>query len=108
MRDLRIRNGVGLPRDHFDLIARSYFSLPDDRHVETRPPAGQESLYHVVRPESHAQLVARQPRLRHHHFRRADAKSVAQMDGLFQSLPAGEGLPAWEARAAIINGEILS
>src|SRR2546430_8027804 len=81
-RDLRDHHGVGLAREQFHLVAGADLAFPDNHHVEARPAACQELLYHVVRLEPDAQLVARQPRLRHRHFRRADGEPVAQMNGL--------------------------
>src|ERR1700685_3779230 len=81
---LRHRHRVRLSRNHFELAPRAHFSLARHRQIKSRPPARQKSLHHFARIKSHIQFVARQPRLRHHHFRRPHREPVAQMRRVFR------------------------
>src|SRR5205814_127820 len=72
-RNFRDWHRVWITRNNFNLISRRDFSFASDCEIETASPARQKFLHHVVRPKSHAQFVARQPRLSHRHFRRSDA-----------------------------------
>src|ERR1700691_5479616 len=82
--NLRHRHRVRLSRNHFDLVPRAHFSLARHRQIKSRPPTRQKSLHHFARIKSHVQFVARQPRLRHHHFRRPHREPVAQMRRVFR------------------------
>src|SRR5258707_1391774 len=91
--DFRHRHRIFVSRNHFDLVACPDFPLARDREIKPRPHARQESPDHVVGLKSHTQFVARQPRLRHHHFRGTDREPVAKMDGVFQQTIRSEVLP---------------
>src|ERR1700691_1782523 len=82
--NLRHRHRVRLSRNHFELVPRAHFSLARHRQIKYRPPTRQKSLHHFARIKSHIQFVARQPRLRHHHFRRPHREPVAQMRRVFR------------------------
>src|ERR1700683_4593081 len=82
--NLRHRHRVRLSRNHFELVPRAHFSLARHRQIKSRPPTRQKSLHHFARIKSHIQFVARQPRLRHHHFRRPHREAVAQMRRVFR------------------------
>src|SRR6202167_3990281 len=82
--NLRHRHRVRLSRNHFELVPRAHFSLARHRQIKSRPPTRQKSLHHFARIKSHVQFVARQPRLRHHHFRRPHREPVAQMRRVFR------------------------
>src|SRR4029077_18755251 len=79
--DLRDWHRVWLSTHRHNFIARSYFTLANNRKIEPRSSAREESLYHVVGFESDAQLVAGKARLRYHHFRRTHRELIAKMNG---------------------------
>src|SRR5712692_11055034 len=67
-----------------DGLSSSHLALLEHREVEPRQLALQKSLEDVVAPKLEAELIARQPGLRHHHVGGSDLKMIANMHGFVQ------------------------
>jgi len=52
------------------VIPCAHLTLPSHCQVETRAPAFEKALDHIVRPESNPQFLAREPGLGDYDFRR--------------------------------------
>src|SRR5258708_18940658 len=67
-----------------DGISSSHLALLEHREVEPRQLALQESFEDIVAPKLEAELVARQPWLRHHHVGGSHLKTITNMRGFVQ------------------------
>ncbi len=70
--DFRNWDAIRVSISRFNVVIGADFSLARHGEIETGPPAGKESLHHVVGLKSHSEFVAREARLGHDHFRGTD------------------------------------
>ena len=76
-------DGSRVARKQLDFIAGADFALARDGQVKTGARCRKKTLHHFIRPKANAEFVARQSRLRDHHFGGANSEVVAEMDGIF-------------------------
>src|ERR1700704_2587880 len=86
-------NFVFVLMDSNDFVSWANFSFAKDAQIKTAAAAGQETLGHSIAAELQVQLEARNSRLRHHHFRRADRETVSEEDGILDETCCGEIFP---------------
>src|SRR5260370_9491753 len=67
-----------------DGISSSHLAFLEHREVEPRQLALQESFEDIVAPKLEAELIARQPGLRHHHVGGSHLKTISNMYGFVQ------------------------
>src|SRR5712672_1389657 len=67
-----------------DLVAGAYLSFFKHCKIKSGPAALQKPPDDVGTSELDAQLVARQPRFRHHQLSLADAEAITNIDPLFK------------------------
>ena len=75
--------------DEIERVARTYVSLLNDSEVEASAAAAEESLDHIGPIEADSELETGHPWLRNHEFRRSSAKSVPNVNSVFQQAFCG-------------------
>lgn len=63
------RDGIGIARDDFDVVAGGYFPFASDGEINARTARDEEALDHFVGAEADAEFVAREARLGDDKFR---------------------------------------
>jgi len=79
--------------DEIERVAGTYVSLLNDSEIEADSAAAEESLDHIGPVEADTELETRHPWLCHDEFRGSGAKSVPNVNPVFQQPFRGQILP---------------